>query len=66
MTLQAYVFNVFNNQIPLTRDNDWTKAANGSYSPFDPDQPSNNPDTYGKFTSRQAPRSLRAAVRVSF
>ena len=56
ITLLAYVFNVFNNQIPLTRDNEWTTT---------PDPEVVN-DDYGKFTSRQAPRFFRAAVRVSF
>jgi hypothetical protein len=65
VTLQAYVYNLFNNQIPLTRNNDWTISANDSYSSFDPNRPSNNED-FGQFTSRQAPRVFRAAVRVSF
>ncbi len=56
VTLLAYVFNVFDNQIPLTRENAWTTG---------PDPDAVNPD-YGKFTSRQAPRFFRAAVRVSF
>jgi hypothetical protein len=64
VTLQAYVFDLFNNQTPLTRNDDWTTSPNGQ--PFDPNQPSNNDGQYGKFTSRTTPRSFRAAVRVSF
>ena len=67
MTLQAYVFNLFNNQIATSRVEAWTINPPAGYpnTVFDPNVPSNNPD-YGKTTTRQAPRSLRAAVRVSF
>jgi outer membrane receptor protein involved in Fe transport len=65
VTLQAYAFNVFNKQIPVTRNDDWTIAPNDPYSNFDPNQPSNN-EHYGQYTSRAAPRTFRAAVRVSF
>ena len=68
VTLQAYLLDVFNNQIALTRDDDWTTGPTPGYPAniYDPTVPTNNPDLYGKFTSRQAPRSFRAAVRVSF
>jgi hypothetical protein len=56
VTLQAYLYNVFNNQLPMTRDDVYTTSENAQDI---------NPD-YGKVTSRQAPRSFRAAVRVSF
>ncbi len=64
VTLQAYVFALFNNQIPLTRNDDWTTSANEG-SPLDPNQPQGN-GQYGKYTGRQTPRTFRAAVRVSF
>jgi outer membrane receptor protein involved in Fe transport len=55
VTLQAYLYNAFNNQLPMTRDD--VATTGDSQDP--------NPN-YGKITSRQAPRSFRAAVRVSF
>ena len=66
-TLQLYVFNLFNNQIALSRDNGWSTVPPPDYpaSLYDPDQPQSNPE-YGKVTSRQSPRLVRAAVRVSF
>lgn len=67
VTLQAYLFRIFNNQIATTRDNRWTTSPPNGYPAtiYDPNQPSDNPE-YGKFTSRQDPRVFRAAVRVSF
>ncbi len=67
VTLQAYLFRIFNNQIATTRDNRWTTSLPNGYPAtiYDTAQPSDNPE-YGKFTSRQAPRFFRAAVRVSF
>ena len=67
VTLQAYVFNLFNNQIAMTRDNAWTLGPGADYpaSILDPAQPQTNPE-YGKNTSRTPPRQFRAAVRVSF
>ena len=56
VTLQAYLYNAFNNQLPMTRDDVLMTGTN----PED-----HNPD-FGSATSRQAPRSFRAAVRVSF
>ena len=67
VTLQAYIFNLFNNQIVTSRDEAWSINPPKGYPATveDSNQPSDNPD-YGKATSRQAPRSLRGAVRVSF
>jgi hypothetical protein len=68
-TVQLYVFNLFNNQIATTRDTVWTTAweppPGYPATLFDPNQPQTNPD-YGKVTSRQEPRLLRAAVHISF
>jgi hypothetical protein len=66
-TLQAYLFNVFNNQIATSRDEDWSYEEAPGYPEtiYDPNQPQTNPD-YGKFTGRYAPRFFRAAVRISF
>jgi outer membrane receptor protein involved in Fe transport len=64
VTLQAYVFNVFNNQIALTRDNVWDTGPTVLPN-LDPNQPKTN-RFYGEVTSRQPPRTFRAAVRVSF
>ena len=67
VTLQAYLFRIFNNQIATTRDNRWTTSPPSGYPAtiYDPNQRSDNPE-YGKFTSRQDPRAFRASVRVSF
>ena len=66
-TLQAYVYNLFNNQIATSRDTVWTTGPPSDYplSLFDPNQPSDNPE-YGKVTTRQDPRVIRAAVKISF
>jgi len=67
VTLQAYVYNAFNNQVATTRDNRWTLRPPERYPAtiYDPNQPSDNPEN-GKITSRQDPRLFRAAIRVSF
>jgi hypothetical protein len=67
MTLQAYAFNLFNNQIETQEDVGYTIHQPAGYpaSLYDPNVPSNNPN-YGKILSRQSPRLLRAMVRVSF
>jgi len=67
VTVQAYVYNLFNNQIATGTDEAWTidQPLNYPRSLYDPDQQPNNPE-YGKVTSRQEPRSLRAAVKVAF
>ncbi|MET0618856.1 MAG: TonB-dependent receptor [Thermoanaerobaculia bacterium] len=66
-TLQAYFYNVFNNQIPVAVDTGWTFGPSDNYPDDidDPNRPSEN-DNYGKVTERYAPRSVRAAVRISF
>jgi hypothetical protein len=65
VTLQAYLFNAFNNQIPVTSDEVWTTNPSEDYSPLDAGRPSDNP-LYGQVTGRQPPRSFRAAVRIGF
>ena len=67
VTLQAYLFNVFNKQIAISRDEAWTDSP-GTDLPatiYDPNQPKTN-DLYGAVTGRSDPRIFRAAVRVSF
>jgi Carboxypeptidase regulatory-like domain/TonB-dependent Receptor Plug Domain len=66
-TLQAYLFNVFNNQIVTSREQSWTTSQPEGYPATitDPNQEQNNPN-YGKVTGRSAPRSFRAALRVAF
>ena len=67
VTAQVYVFNLFNNQIRTSQDMVWSAQAPAHYpkSLFDPNQDQNNPE-YGKATSRQEPRWVRGAIRVSF
>ncbi len=67
VTLQAYLFNVFNKQIAISSDEAWSNQQPADYpaSLFDPNQEQNNPE-YGKITGRSDPRVFRAAVRVSF
>ena len=62
MTLQAYLFNVFNKQIAISRDEAWS-VSRRSYPAtiFDPNQEQNN-DDYGKVMDRSDPRVFRAAV----
>ncbi len=66
-TLQAYLFNMFNNQIPVLTDTIWSWDQPAGYPDtiFDPDRPQANPD-YGTVLARSAPRLFRAAVRLSF
>jgi hypothetical protein len=66
-TIQGYLFNLFNNQIVTSRDQVWTTSAPAGYPAtiYDPNQEQNNPN-YGRVTGRSAPRSFRAAVKVSF
>jgi hypothetical protein len=66
-TLQGYVYNIFNNQIATAVDEAWTIEPPAGYpaTALDPNQERDNPN-YGKVTSRSAPRSFRAALRVSF
>ncbi len=67
VTLQAYLFNVFNNQIATSRDTAWSTSPPPDYpvSLFDPNQKQTNPE-YGKITTRQEPRLFRGAVKISF
>ncbi len=67
VTLQGYLLNVFNKQIPTTQDENWSISPSGDYPAdiFDPNQPQQNSD-YGKVTSRLDPRIFRAAVKISF
>ena len=68
VTLQAYLFNIFNKQIAISRDEGWSTnnpPANFPATIYDPNQEQTNRD-YGYVTGRYAPRSFRAALRVSF
>ncbi|MEO8347470.1 MAG: TonB-dependent receptor, partial [Acidobacteriota bacterium] len=67
VTIQAYVFNLFDNQIATSRDEVWSDQPPPGYpaSLFDPNQPKSNL-YYGKTTSRQEPRLVRGAVKISF
>ena len=68
VTLQAYLFNLFNKQIAISRDENWstdncprtfprrsTTRTRSKTNPY-----------YGNVTGRYAPRAFRAALRVSF
>lgn len=67
VTLQAYLFNVFNQQIATSRDDSWSTSPPTGFPAtiYDPNQEQTNTE-YGKVTGRQEPRVFRAAVRVSF
>jgi hypothetical protein len=67
VTLQAYVFNLFNNQIAISRDDRWSISPPAGFPDtiYDPNQEQKNPE-YGKITGRSEPRSFRAAVKISF
>jgi hypothetical protein len=67
VTLQAYLYNVFNKQIAISKDQAWTISPPDGYPAtiYDPNQPSNNPD-YGAVTARSDPRLFRAAMKISF
>jgi len=67
VTVQAYVFNLFNNQIRTSRDDVWSSTPPPDYpaSILDPNQERNNPE-HGKATSRQDPRLVRASLKISF
>jgi outer membrane receptor protein involved in Fe transport len=67
VTLQGYVYSVFNHQTVSATDTAWSSTRPQDYpaSLYDPNQEQNNPD-YGKNNARESPRSFRAAVRVSF
>lgn len=67
VTVQAYVFNLFNNQIATARDDVWSDVAPPDYpaSIFDPNQEQSNPE-YGKTQARQDPRLVRGSLKISF
>lgn len=67
VTLQAYVYSLFNNQTPTSHDTALTIDQPSDYptSLYSPNQPQNNPE-YGKVNTRLEPRYYRAAIRVSF
>jgi hypothetical protein len=67
VTLQAYVYNLFNNQIATSVDEVWSYSPPAGYPAtiYDPNQKQTNP-TYGQVLWRYPPRSFRAALRVSF
>jgi hypothetical protein len=70
VSLQAYVYNLFNNQIETSRNVDWTINPPDGWEAntallLDPSQPSDN-ENYGRTTGRSAPRLFRAALKVSF
>jgi hypothetical protein len=69
VTIQAYVFNLFNNQIATWASSNYTTSPPPGYpaSLYNPAVPPADvsPD-YGKVLSRQDPRLFRMAIRVSF
>ena len=67
MTLQAYLFNIFDKQIAIAKDEVWSYDPPEGYplTVYDPNQPQGNPE-YGYVTDRSDPRVFRAAVKVSF
>jgi hypothetical protein len=67
LTAQGYLFNLFNNQIAIAKDEGWTTSPPPGFPANinDPNQEPNNPN-YGSVTARSAPRLFRAALRVSF
>ena len=71
VTLQAYLYNVFNNQIPTDQVEGYIRSRPPGYpgTLYDPDAPPSCTcinSIYGKIAARQDPRLFRAAVRVSF
>jgi hypothetical protein len=67
VTLQAYVYNLFNQQIRTDENAVWSSVQQEGYPEtiFDPNQTQSN-EEYGQITVRTDPRLFRAAVRVSF
>jgi hypothetical protein len=67
VTLQAYLFNLFNNQIAISRDDQWSTSPPAGFPEtiYDPNQEQTNTE-YGKVTGRSEPRSFRAALKISF
>jgi len=67
VTLQAALLNVFNKQIAISKDENWSIEQPPGYPAtiYDPNQPQSNP-YYGSVTGRSDPRVFRTAVKVSF
>jgi outer membrane receptor protein involved in Fe transport len=67
VTLQGYLYNIFNKQIAISKDEVWSYTQPPGYplTIYDPNQPQTNTD-YGLVTARSGPRLFRAAVKVSF
>jgi len=70
ITPQLFVYNLFNRQTPTFQDTAWSTTYPDGWDDdyrviFDPNQRRTN-DTYGKTTERMPPRSVRAAVKISF
>jgi hypothetical protein len=67
VTVQAYLFNLFDNQIAISRDDAWSTSPPSGFPEtlYDPGQEQTN-ERYGAITGRSGARSFRAAVRVSF
>ena len=65
--VEAYLFNVFNKQIAISRDEAWSGYPPEGFPAtiYDPNQEQNN-ELYGSVTGRSDPRSFRGAIRVSF
>jgi len=69
VTLQAYVFNLFNNQIARWASSNYTTSPPPGYpvSLYNPAvPPADVSPEFGKILSRQDPRLFRMAIRVSF
>ena len=69
VTVRAYVFNVFNNQIRTRQAVAYGLRRPPGYPDtlYDPEVPADrvNPN-YGKIRERQEPRLVRGAVKISF
>lgn len=69
VTLQAYLFNLFNNQIETGENVLYTIRQPPGYPStlYDPNVPPDRVNAnYGKIVSRQDPRLLRGAVKITF
>jgi hypothetical protein len=69
VTFQAYLFNLFNNQIETGEDVFYTTRQPPGYPStlYDPNVPADSVNAnYGKIVSRQDPRLLRGAVKIAF
>jgi Carboxypeptidase regulatory-like domain/TonB-dependent Receptor Plug Domain len=69
VTLQAYAFNLFNNQIATQEDQQYTVNRPPGYPAtlYDPNVPADRVSpNYGHVLARQDPRLIRGAIKVSF